>query len=753
MANDIRNGAPPATMKRRMLALMVVFLCLCFSAILIRLFNVQILQHDFYQAKAIDQQVRDTTIAPKRGTIYDRNMKKLAMSVSSETVYIAPKSIKDAAQASLIARELSAILGVSEESILKKTTANNYYEIIKRQVDKETADQVRQLKIDHALSAVALAEDSRRHYPYSSFASHIIGFTNIDGEGIEGLESYYNDVLVGMPGRIIEAKNAKGTEMPFRYAQFIDAKNGYNLVLTVDEAVQHFVEKQLKIAVEDYNVQNRALAIVMDVNTGGILAMATYPDFDLNNPRLTEDEALLAELEMLEGEEYSARQMEIWQANWRNKAIADTYEPGSVFKIITATIALEEGVFSKNETFYCPGYKMVAGTRIGCWKYGGHGAQDMLTGLKNSCNPVFMELGARIGGQAFYEYAEAFGLMNKSGIDLYGEAAGIFHNKAVISRGQVEVAVTAFGQTFKVTPIQMITAISACVNGGNLMEPHLVSKIVDDDGNVVKDFEPVVRRQVISAETSAQVAAMLEDVVATGTGRNAYIAGYRIGGKTGTSEKIDEKNEEGVADKRISSFCGIAPADNPQIAILLLLDEPNVDQITGGLIAAPTVRKMFEDILPYLGIMPQYTTEELAKLEQSVPDVTGLTIEDARSALKGTSFNPVVLGGGTHVLEQVPRAAQKLNSGGKVLLYTDEAATSIEVPDVSGLSVNQASNRLSAAGFNIRSVGKDLNESDVTAITQTPRAGALAVEGSVVEVEFIHKSESEWVDVNVSTAQ
>ncbi|MBQ6058783.1 MAG: PASTA domain-containing protein [Clostridia bacterium] len=736
--------------RRRMLLVLFVFLGVCFGAITARLFQIQIVQHELYQAKAIDQQVRDTTVTPKRGTIYDRNMKTLAVSASAETVYIAPKSIRNKEEAALIARELSRILGVSEETILKKTTANNYYEIIKRQVEKELADEVRAFKKEYNLESVALAEDSKRYYPYGAFASHVIGFTNVDGEGIEGLESYYNDILVGMPGRIITAKNARGTDMPFRYQQYIDARNGYHLVTTIDEAVQHFIEKHLENAVIEYNVQNRATAIVMDVRTGAILAMATKPDYDLNNPREISDPSLIAELESLEGEEYAKRQMEIWQSMWRNKAIADTYEPGSVFKIITVSMALEKNVVSLHETFNCPGYKVVAGTRIACWKAGGHGVQDVVTGLKNSCNPVFMELGARIGGASFYEYAEAFGLLNKTGIDLYGEASGIFFDRNTIANGVVETAVAAFGQTFKVTPIQMITAISACVNGGYLNQPYLVSKIIDDDGTVVQSFDPIVKRQVISEETSAKVASMLEQVVSTGTGKNAYIKGYRIGGKTGTSEKIDQKNAQGIADKRISSFCGIAPADNPQIAILLLMDEPEVDQVTGGLTAAPTVRKMFEDILPALGIMPQYTAEELASLEKSVPDVSKSTVSEAYAALRSAGFVPSVIGNGDSVIEQVPRGGQKLAKGGKVLLYTEqkEAAPLVTVPSVTGLTLAKATAKLEAAGFNIRANGKDLTEAEVSAISQSPAAGSLAEMGSVVTVDFVHESESEWVSVD-----
>ncbi len=742
------NGPVSKKMKNRMVFVLGALMFVCFLPIVIQLFNLQILKHEEYQAKAIDQQVRDTVISPKRGTIYDRNLKALAVSASTETVYIAPKSISkdDTETMALVASELSRILGVSQETLLKKMQANNYYEVVKRQVEQEQADEVRKFITDNKLSCVALAEDSKRYYPYGSFAAHVIGFTDIDGTGIEGVEAYYNDILMGMPGRIITLKNAQGTDMPFKYEKYIDARNGYNLVLTIDEGVQHFVEKHLENAVNEYKVGNRATAIVMNVNTGEILAMATYPAYDLNNPRAITDEALLLELDGLTGDDFTKRQMEIWQATWRNKAIADTYEPGSVFKIMTLSMALEENKTSLSDTFYCPGYKVVAGTRISCWKYGGHGSETLQEAICNSCNPVFMELGARVGGGTFYDYVKAFGFMEKTGIDLYGEAAGIFHSRSVIENGAVELAVSSFGQTFKVTPLQLITAISSVVNGGKLLEPRIASKVIDDDGNVIKTFETVVKRQVISEEVSATMRMLVENVVANGTGRNAAVKGYRIGGKTGTSEKIDEKNEEGVADKRVSSFCGFAPADDPQIAILLMMDEPGVPVVSGGVIAAPTVAKMFADILPYLGIMPQYTEEELASLEKTVPDVTGLTTDAARRAVKDAGFTAIVMeGGGETVLVQMPRAGSKLVAGGKVLLYTEsDSYTIAEVPSVTGLTPAAAESILTGAGFNIRTSGKDIQESGVMAASQSPAAGSFAELGSVVEVEFIHNDEADW---------
>ncbi len=733
-------------MKARITFVLIVFTIICFGTITLQLFNLQVLKHEEYQARAIDQQVRDTEIPPKRGTIYDRNLKALAVSASTETVYIAPKYISkdDAATQTLVAQGLSEILGVDYDTVLNKTKADNYYEVILRQVEKEEADEVRTFISENDLSCIALAEDSKRYYPYGSFAAHVIGFTDIDGVGIEGVEAYYDDILMGQPGRIITLKNAQGTNMPFKYEQYIDAKNGYNLVLTIDEGIQHFVEKNLEFAVNEYSVQQRATAIVMEVNTGEILAMSTYPAYDLNDPREITDEQLMLELDALSGEDYSTRLMEIWQSSWRNKAIADTYEPGSVFKILTTAIALEEDVVDLNETFNCTGSMTVAGTRIHCWKRTGHGVQTVAEGIANSCNPVMMELGARIGGEAFYEYIEAYGLMERTGIDLYGEANGIFHNEETFEQGVVEVAVTSFGQTFKVTPIQMITAVAATINGGYVVEPHIASKVIDDDGNVIEDFETEPVRQVISEEVSVIMQDLVERVVSEGTGSNAAVKGYSIGGKTGTSEKIDQKNEEGIADKRIASFCGFAPADDPQIAILLLLDEPDVPNPSGGIIAAPTVGKMFADILPYMGIMPQYTEEELASLERTVPNVEGMSIDEAREIVISGGFVPTVMGDGSSVLTQIPKGNDKLSEGGKILLYTEEGMTNlIEVPDLSGLSESDATRVLENAGFNIRVSGNDTSGGAI-ASTQSPAAGTFANEGDVIEVEFVSPEEVDW---------
>ncbi|MDP4152656.1 MAG: penicillin-binding transpeptidase domain-containing protein [Bacillota bacterium] len=724
-------------MKKRMRIVMLAFLIVCVPAIIYRLVVVQMVDHEFYQDKAIDQQTRDSVVSPKRGKIYDRNMKTLAASASVETVYISPNAIKDDKEAQLISDNLSQILGVDRDTIYKKTQAKNYYEVIKKKVEQDESDKVRTFIKDNKLTAsVALIEDSKRYYPYGNFASHVIGFTNVDGVGIEGVEAYYEDYLKGVPGRIITAKNAKGTEMPYKYETYIDPQNGKNLVLTIDEVLQHFLEKHLEQAVVDYNIQNRAAGIIMNVKTGEILAMAVKPDFDLNNPREITDENVKAELAKLSGDEKNAKQQEEWQKMWRNKIISDTYEPGSVFKLFTSSMAIEENLVHENDQFFCPGYKIVSGVRIGCWKAGGHGSENFLKGLQNSCNPVFMEVGERVGPERFYKYVTAFGFREKTGIDLYGEANGIFHSMNNL-KNPVSLAVSAFGQTFKVTPIQMITGICAVANGGYLVTPHVAKEVVDDNGNVINSFDTNVRRQVISSETSKMISSYMETVVSQGTGKNAYVAGYRIGGKTATSEKIDEKNAQGVADKRIASFACIAPSDDPQIAMLIMFDEPNVPNPSGGVIAAPVVRKIMSDVLPYLQVTPKYTEAELQKMEIDVKDLTGKTITEAQKIAREEGHKLKIEGGGSSIVSQVPRPGAKLASGGQIIVYTDSGSTShmIEVPNVKGMSPDKAAASLQQYGLNIKMVGAD-NDSSATAVSQQPACKSKVEAGSVVTIEF-----------------
>ena len=721
--------------RKRMLVIFVIFILLGVVPVFINLFYVQIVKHDFYLGKATTQQMRNATITPARGTIYDRNMKKLAVSATVETVYINPSSVESDEQAELIADGLSDILGVDRETVLEKTKKKNYYEIIKRKVEKEEADRVREFKVEHKLKAIELVEDTKRYYPYGNFASSVIGFVGTDNYGLQGVEAYYDEELQGLPGKITSAKNASGTAMPLEYEQYIDPENGKNLVLTIDEVVQHYVEKHLENAVIEHNVQQRGAAIVMNVKTGEILALANKPDYDLNDPFALTDEFELS-IESLEGDEYNAAVSEYLNQIWRNKVVSDTYEPGSVFKTVTAAIGLEEKKVSLDSTFYCPGYYMVGKTRVGCWKHAGHGSETFLKGLENSCNPVFMQVGLSIGTDLFYKYFDAFGLREKTGIDLPGEAEGIPHTYENLSN-PISLATSSFGQTFKVTPIQMLTAVAAVTNGGYLVQPHVAKEFVDDNGVVIQSVDTTPKRQVISAETSATVANMMEQVVSSGTGGNAYLQGYRIGGKTATSEKTDQRDENGQVTKYSVSVVGIAPADDPMYAILVMLDEPNTSVTSGGQLVAPVVRNIFNDILPYLGVVPQYTPEELANLEISVPNVIGSDVKTAKTELSNAGFTYRIEGEGQTVVDQVPKTGERLSKGSSIILYTAESATSsLIVPDVIGCTPAEAKERLEAAGFNIKEIGT-LGETDCFAVKQSLAHGTAAAAGTVVEVTFL----------------
>lgn len=732
------SGATNRKTRRRMLAIFLIFLIGCVLPVVGHLFYIQVIQHEDYESKALSQQMRSTSISPKRGTIYDRNMKKLAVSATVETVAINPKSVKDDDQAALIADGLSEILGVDRQKIIDATQKKStYYVEIKKKVEKDVADQVRQFKVDNSISAIDLIEDTKRYYPYGSFAANVIGFVGTENYGLAGIEASYDDVLQGLPGKVVEAKNAAGSEMYFDYKTYVDPQNGMNLVLTLDEVVQHYAEKHLETAVIENNVREGGAAIVMNVNTGEVLAMAQYPSFNLNSPFEITDETFLTSLEGMSDEDKTQAKSDYLNGIWRNKVISDAYEPGSTFKCLTASMALEEKTVSLTSTFNCPGYYMVGNRRINCWKRSGHGHEDFVKGLGNSCNPVFMQVGLSVGAQKFYNYFGAYGLREKTGIDLPGEAEGVPHSLSTLEN-PISLAVDSFGQTFKVTPIQMLTAISAAVNGGNLVTPHLAKELVDDDGNVVKTYETTVKRQVISAETSEAVASMMELVVADGTGRNAYLQGYHIGGKTGTSEKIDAKNEAGQVDKYVASFIGIAPANDPQYAVLVMLDEPAAGATAGGgAIAAPVAKAIFNDILPYLGVVPQYTAEELADLEAPVPNVIGKTLAEASAELAEYGLKYRVEGSGDTVTDQMPKVGEKVAKNTTILLYTSESQgnAAVEVPNVIGMTPAQAEETLTAAGFNCKFSGS--GEGDYYAVKQSPEGGAAAMPGTVVSVSFL----------------
>ena len=748
-------------MKIKMNIVLALFVLVGFGVLIGRLYKLQIVDGETYQARALKQQLRPTTITAQRGTIYDRNMKTLAASATVWTVTLSPAELKDAEQLEKIADFLSELLEVDREMIIERGQKTaSYYEIIKQKVDDSTAEAILRFCDENEINCVNLVEDSRRYYPYGSLASTVLGFTTSENKGAYGIESYYEKVLAGTPGMVVSAKNAKSGDMPYSYEQSYAPVDGNSIVLTIDEVIQHSLERHLEMAVAEHNVNNRAVAIAMDVNTGAILGMATKPDFDPNEPNVLCDPAAIAQIALYdeqiaaasgeEAERLSAERLEALSeaqfAQWRNKAISDPYEPGSVFKIITASMALDTEVCAPTGEYYnCPGYHIVAGRRKACWKAAGHGLIDFTQAVKYSCNPAFMMIGAKVGARNFYDYFDRFGLREPTRIDLPGEADGIFYDYDTLAKetGE-ELASSSFGQTFKVTPIQICTAVAAAVNGGKLMQPYIVSQVLDPEGNALSTTEPVVKRQVISEQTSETICSILEKVVgdSDGSGKNAYVPGYRIGGKTGTSEKLDAK-ENGEVTKRIASFLGIAPANDPQVLVLVVLDEPQMQNIFGSVIAAPVVGAIMSDILPYLQVEPQYTAEELADVEVTVPYVTGSLVHDALSTLSAKNLSYKLVGDGVEVTGQLPSSGTEAPKGTRVILYTGDAEpTPASVPDVIGLSPQQANRTILNAGFNIRLDGADIESGGTVAVLQEPAAGTEAAEGTIITVTFADEAEA-----------
>ncbi len=757
---------PNAMMLRRTLFLLIVCGIVAFLVLGIRLFKLQIIDHDFYETAAIEQQVRETTVTAARGTIYDTNMKILAMSASVDNIYISPAEIKLYDEdPTLIAQGLSEILGVDYEEILAKTAkTKSWYQTVARKVEPEVSDKVREFKNEHDLKGVKIEEDSKRYYPYSSLAAHVIGFVGTDNTGLAGVEAYDNSILTGVNGRIVRAKNAAGTDMLFTsFEDYYDAEDGKDVVLTIDSTIQYYIEKHLEQAVRDYDVQNGACAIAMDVNTGAILGMASLGNFDLNNYQIVDSDAQA----IIDAEQDPAKKKELLAEaqlkQWRNKAISDTYEPGSTFKIITLSMALNEGVVSQSDTFYCGGTVDVPGRNdpVKCWKSGGHGSQTLVQALQHSCNVAFVNIGLRVGAEKFYDYCEAFGffdsssdpnapLSGKTGIDLGGESGSIWWSKNTFENpdNKSQLAAASFGQTFNITPLQLITAVSACTNGGYLMKPYLVKEVLNSDGTVASKTEPTVVRQVISEETSKEVCSMLEQVVGDkkeGTGKNAYVAGYRIGGKTGTSEKVAQ-DVAGGNKEYIVSFIGVAPIDNPKIALLVILDTPSNETgiyISGGQMGAPTVGKMFADILPYMGYQPQYTEEELKTVDKTVPDLEGMTSAEALSKAQSEGFSARVIGTGGKVTAQLPAANSVVAAGSQIIIYCDaEPSTEKEVmPDLIDLTYSTAVQNMGSYALYIKSAVPITDPSKVVVTSQSIAAGTPVDHGQIVEVTVADKSD------------
>lgn len=685
--------------------------------------------------KAERNQLSDTQIAAERGTIYDSNMNVLAKSASAWLVYINPSQIKDDTQKELVVNGLSQILGVDADSVRTKAEKTKTgYQKIAGEVEtdvKEALEAYIDEHSDNKLSAIiGIDPDTKRYYPYSSFASTIIGFTNSDDQGVGGIEMQYDDDLTGVSGRIITAKNAQQGSMSSDYETTYDAKPGESLVLTIDEVIQYYLEQGLEQALVDTGAKY-AYGIVMDTDTGAILGMTSKPDFDLNNPRKISNAALSETIAAITDDTQRAQETtNALYAQWRNRTISDTYEPGSVFKTVVVSAALEEGVVDLNTTYTCTGGIQVADNYQRCWKPGGHGHETLTQGLMNSCNPFFITIGQALGEERFYKYFEAFGFTEKTGIDLPAEAKPVagktYH--ALESMGISELSSSSFGQTFQVSPIQMITAVNTIANGGKLMQPYVVDSKLDSDGNVVYKTTPTVKRQVISEKTASTVADMMEQVVSIGTGKNAYVAGYHVAGKTGTSEKI------GIEGAYIASFAGFAPADNPEISILIAIDEPPGEH-GGGAVAAPIASMLLEKIMTYLNVEPQYEDDELSNISSVAPSLVGKSVGDAK--VSAAKFTVKVVGSGTKVISQTPAAGQQMRTGGVIVVYTEENAAkqTATVPNLCNMSMSQANSAAVNAGFNIRLSGTT-NSGEVLSYKQSVNAGEEAEIGSVITVYF-----------------
>ena len=720
--------------KKRMLWIVMAFLSF-FILLSLRLAWIQIVRGDEFKTAAFKQQTRDSLISAARGSITDRNGQILAQSATAETVSIVPKEL-EGEDARLVAHTLAEILEMDEEEIYQKATRkDSYYAVVKRRVESDVADRIREAN----LPGVNLDEDSKRYYPYNDFASHVIGFTGTDGQGLAGIEAVYDDVLQGKQGRIESIKSAQGLDMPYTYQKYVAPEDGENVVLTIDETIQHFAEKYLQEAYEENMLGNGAACIVMDPNTGEILAMAVAPSFDLNDP-MTLTEAFAVNTEGMDEDKAAQARSDALQKMWRNKAVSDSYEPGSTFKVMTASMAFEEGAVKLTDTFVCTGVRHVGGHDIHCWNTRGHGTETFTQAIENSCNPAFMEIGARVGTKNFVKYFQSFGFNAPTGVELPGEASGVFFDANNFN--EVNLATSSFGQGFEITPMQMITAVSASVNGGKLMRPHIVKAFTDKDGNVTRTVQPEVVRQVVSEETSKNMRTVLESVVSSGTAKNAYLKGYRVGGKTGTSEKLPRGS-----GLRIASFIGFAPADNPKVICLVMLDEPNGPAKGGGAIAAPVVGKILLDTLKYLGVEQQFSQEELLKMDISIPEVREMSVSLAQKTLTDLGFQVTVKGNGDKVTDQVPRAGTKMRSDSVVVLYTEgvENEKDITVPDVTGLTAVETNKLLTEHGLNLEL--SDIATLDgpgtVVAVSQSPAPGTKVARGTVISVTYQDVSDND----------
>ncbi|MFU0833006.1 MAG: Cell division protein FtsI (Peptidoglycan synthetase) [Oscillospiraceae bacterium] len=728
-------------MWRRTVFVLFMMIVVGFGSVIFNLARLQIVEGEELKRRAVDNQVKDTVLTAQRGTIYDRNMKELAKSATVWQVVLEPAYITDENR-ELIADGLSAILDIDKNVILEHSHKKTYYDVIKRKVESDIKDKIVEFKDKNNITnGIRLIEDYKRYYPYGTLASTVLGFTGTDSQGLAGVEAEYDSELTGVAGKLVTAKNAIGTDMQYDYEQEIPAQDGHSLVLTIDEVVQHILEKNLEEGLINNKVQNRGCGIIMDVNTGAILAMAVKGDFDPNDPFTIADEALADEIaQMPDGEEKTQALREAQQAQWRNKCVSDTYQPGSVFKMITGAAAMEENLVTENTLFDCPGYLKIGDRIIHDWRRGGFGQLTFAEGICESSNVVFMQVGNMLGPDLFFKYFDAFGFTSKTGIDLPGESRSIYYTADQLK--PVELATSSFGQSFTITPIQMITAVAAVANGGYLVQPHVVDRILDSNGNIVKTADTSPKRQVISNDTSRRMSAILQQDATTGTAKSGYIPGYRIAGKTGTSEKQEIKTSK----EYIASYCGFAPADDPQVAMLVFYDEPHGNSYYGSYVSGPVFLKTMSEVLPYLGIEPKYTEEELEKLDAQAPGVVGKTVAEAKNIISGAGLTPQIYGDGETVISQVPQAGKSIPKGGRVVLFTDEEskAETVVVPDFVGLSLSQANERAAEAGVNISISGAALTgTTNAVSSLQDIEAGTEVSPGTVVTVSFIEPNQVE----------
>lgn len=782
------NNIPSKSIKFRSKIVMILVFCVLFGVVIANFFKISVIDNDKYQAMANDMHFGSIPISAHRGSIYDSTGTPLAKSASVYKVFLDPKRFKeeldelqkaidkqtaekvagtyepkfdedgnqtDLLPASAEAFKQSAIsflsekLGITADKVSSAMEANNQYSILQDQVEKPIADDVLAYFNQYGLNSLNVEEDTKRYYPQNELAASVIGFTSADGNGAYGIEAYYNKYLSGVDGKTISAKDSNGNELPYRYAKTYPAENGNDLYLTIDMTLQYYLEKHLQEMVDKFEVKNRACAILMNAKTGAIYGMATCPSFDLNNPYDITDPNAAAQIGMLTGDEAKAAKSEAREAQWKNKCITEIYEPGSVFKVITSAAAIEENLIDlENDRFYCEGYMNIPGwpKPIYCHDHSGHGSQSFYRALTSSCNPAFMQIGDRLGIDKFCYYFDAFGLNEKTGIDLPGEGVGISYQADQMSN--VDLAVCSFGQGNTVTPMEMITGYCAVINGGYLLQPYVVDKIVDEDGNVILDNERTVKRQVISEDTSAKMRDALEKVVTDSGGGNVTIKGYSIGGKSGTSQRISLTGGDDDKQEYAASYVCFTPADDPEIILLVMADMPNKSiDYYGSKVAVPTAREILNDVLPYMGFYPEYTVEELASLDVKIPLLEG-SLEDAKVTLEGLGIDYdkiKIIGEGTEVFAQSPITGSSISKDGCVYLYTEQNYETeyTEVPDLKGLSASAVNESISYRGLNFVATGASTGRSDATVNSQSIAPGTTVAKGTVIELEFLVNENSD----------